>query len=85
MYCRHRIRLMFPRLKCLIESTKSGHQKYYPLELVEIYEDEDKCGYQSSEIQRLLTIDVKADEKPEDEYKNFVPKPHWYNQSYGGW
>ena len=36
-YCRHRIRLMYPRLKCVIENYgNSGHHKYYPAELLEI-------------------------------------------------
>ena len=35
-YCRHRIRLMYPRLRCVIEYGKSGHNKYYPLELLEL-------------------------------------------------
>ena len=39
-YCRHRIRLMFPRLRCVIEYGKSGHNKYYPLELLELYSDD---------------------------------------------
>jgi len=36
-YCRHRIRLMYPRLRCVIEYGKSGHNKYYPLELLELF------------------------------------------------
>jgi len=42
MYGRHRIRLMFPRLKCIVETSKSGHRKYYPIELVEIYTEKEE-------------------------------------------
>ena len=53
-YCRHRIRLMYPRLRCVIEYGNKAHNKYYPLELLELFslsreeklsktlEDEDK-------------------------------------------
>ena len=40
-YCRHRIRLMYPRLRCIIEYGKSGHNKYYPLELLEFFTDDN--------------------------------------------
>jgi hypothetical protein len=42
MYVRHRIRLIYPRIKCLVEYTKSGHKKFYPMELVEIYKENDE-------------------------------------------
>jgi hypothetical protein len=37
-YCRYRIRLNYPYLKCLTQVSKSGHAKYFPLELVEIFD-----------------------------------------------
>lgn len=40
-YCRHRIRLMYPRLRCVVEYGKGGHNKYYPLELLEIVNGEE--------------------------------------------
>jgi len=55
-YCRHRIRLMYPRLRCVIEYGNRAHNKYYPLELLELFshspevklskalEDEDKTN-----------------------------------------
>ena len=36
-YCRHRIRLMYPRMRCVKEYFgNTGHNKYYPPELLEI-------------------------------------------------
>jgi len=40
-YCRHRIRLMHPYLKCVVEEHPKGHYKYYPLELLEIVYEND--------------------------------------------
>lgn len=50
-YCRHRIRLMYPRLRCIVEHGGSGHNKYYPPELLEVVEETE------SEVK----IDKKAD------------------------
>lgn len=38
-YVRHRIRLFFPRLRCLAEHGPKGSTKYYPLELLEIVDE----------------------------------------------
>ena len=38
-YCRHRIRLLYPGLKCVSDLGKNGHAKHYPVELLEIFED----------------------------------------------
>lgn len=52
---------MYPRLKCIVENFKSGHQKYYPLELIEIYkeqEDEERecpgCSASVDENKKLV-------------------------------
>jgi len=40
-YCRHRIRLLFPSLKCVSELNQKGNAKHYPIELLEIFADEE--------------------------------------------
>ena len=54
-YCRHRIRLMYPRMRCVKEYFgNTGHKKYYPPELLEIitgddtHEDKNDCFGDSS-------------------------------------
>ncbi|KAL3081146.1 hypothetical protein niasHS_012672 [Heterodera schachtii] len=37
-YIKHRIRLLYPQLKCIVEYHNKGHCKYYPLELLAIEE-----------------------------------------------
>ncbi|KAL3070326.1 hypothetical protein niasHS_016153 [Heterodera schachtii] len=40
-YIKHRIRLLYPQLKCIVEYHNKGHCKYYPLELLAIEESAD--------------------------------------------
>ena len=50
-YCRHRIRLVYPHMKCIVEEHNKGHQKYYPIELLELVEEDENVssGWTSSE------------------------------------
>ena len=72
-YCRHRIRLMYPRLKCVAEPGKSGHYKYYPLELLEIITSEDI--YTPTDYNWPCSID---NNKPFDSISSIKHSP-WYN------
>lgn len=45
LYCRHRIQLKYPQLKCVVQYGNGGHNKYYPPELLKLAEDND--GYSS--------------------------------------
>lgn len=40
-YVRHRICLLFPNNPCVIESSKNGHARIFPLELVALVEDNE--------------------------------------------
>ena len=40
-YARHRIYVKNHNLPCVIETTPQGDMKFYPLELLELYDDED--------------------------------------------
>lgn len=41
-YARHRIKLAFPYNHCVIESFPNGHDRYYPLELLELCKEENR-------------------------------------------
>jgi hypothetical protein len=44
-YSRHRIRLLFPRLPCVVIYGPGGHNSYYPLELLTLVAPEkERCG-----------------------------------------
>jgi len=41
-YARHRIRILFPYMPCIVERfLGSGDDRYYPMELLELVEDDD--------------------------------------------
>lgn len=48
-YCRRRIRLQYPRMRVLVENTKSGHMRYYPMgcsfEIINFWEIFRTIGY----------------------------------------
>lgn len=35
-YARHKIRLMFPKLPCVVEKLPNGHKNYYPMEVLKL-------------------------------------------------
>jgi hypothetical protein len=73
---------MYPRLKCLVEHTKSAHQKYYPLELVEIYSDDGKNNEAEDEQSNLVIDEVPAYGYGSDtKFEYNEQKPLWTN----GW
>lgn len=39
-YCRHRIKLHYPYLPCVIEHFPGGEDRYYPIELLELIDDQ---------------------------------------------
>ncbi|KAL3120057.1 hypothetical protein niasHT_003309 [Heterodera trifolii] len=41
-YARHRIKLHHPYAHCVVERFSSGEDRFYPMELLEIVEDQDK-------------------------------------------
>ena len=41
-YTRHNIRLLYPHLKCVVEQYKSGHERFIPIELIEIIHDSNQ-------------------------------------------
>lgn len=55
-YCRHRIRLMYQRMRCVAEYGNNGHNKYYPMELVDVVEEEEEEEKEKKESEN--------DEKP---------------------
>jgi hypothetical protein len=73
---------MYPRLKCLVEHTKSAHQKYYPLELVEIYSDDDNNNKVVDGQNKLVIDEVPVYGYGSDNnFKYNKQKPLWTN----GW
>lgn len=69
-YCRHKIRLQFPYHPCIIENMKKGENRFYPLELLELV-DENKRKWpvkfyldehSSSSTETLTTIDENYEE-----------------------
>lgn len=67
-YCRHRIRLMYPRLRCILERGKGGHNKYYPIELLEVVGDDQHTVSPTEKIQEEVRENVK--EESTEKYKN---------------
>lgn len=72
-YVRHRIRLVYPKLKCVMEYQSNGHHsKYYPIELLELFEEEDKvvqgpfygCVGAAAEPSGKLKIDEEEKNMP---------------------
>lgn len=41
LYSRHRIRLQYPYVRCVVQYGAGGHNKFYPPELLKIAEDND--------------------------------------------
>jgi hypothetical protein len=41
-YCRHRIRLEWPRIRCVVENSNHRHNKYFPPELLTIVVEKEK-------------------------------------------
>jgi hypothetical protein len=62
---------MYPRLKCVVEYSKSGHQKFYPPELLEIFETDE--GYESNEVKHPMVIGAGTPKHDEDD--DYVKPP----------
>lgn len=43
-YCRHRIRLEYPHMKCVVEEHNNGHRKYFPIELLDVIIEDDSTN-----------------------------------------
>ena len=82
-YCRHRIRLMYPRLKCVVEYQKSGHYKYYPLELLEIVPSEEIAATSSTSWEYDWPSKSVSKEKLSESkaFDTSMPPPTWYTSS----
>lgn len=89
-YCRHRIRLMWPRLKCLVEFGKTGHNRFYPLELVEVIIDDKpsvdviggKNGWLTDDDETKPLIKFEGSQRKSSDSIDMLNKPlpyTWYN------
>ncbi|KAL3069276.1 hypothetical protein niasHS_018001 [Heterodera schachtii] len=52
-YIKHRIRLLYPQLKCIVEYHSKGHCKYYPLELLAIEDSAEGTGEKPTDTNYL--------------------------------
>lgn len=66
-YARHRLRLKYPYLPCIIEHFTSGEDRYYPMELLELVDDKKENYDESSN--KLWKI--KEEDEEEEELKWF--------------
>ncbi|KAL3082017.1 hypothetical protein niasHS_013038 [Heterodera schachtii] len=68
-YARHRIKLHLPYVPCVVEKfSGSGEDRYYPMELIEIVDDENKERWLGKLFTEIEDIHVKrSDRIDEDE------------------
>ncbi|KAL3087172.1 hypothetical protein niasHS_005411 [Heterodera schachtii] len=52
-YIKHRIRLLYPQLKCIVEYHSKGHCKYYPLELLAFEDSAEGTGEKPTDTNYL--------------------------------
>ena len=61
-YCRHRIRLEYPNMKCVIEEHNNGHRKCFLIELLDViikddFTNNDWDPYENDEKSMDLSIE----------------------------
>ncbi|KAL3112588.1 hypothetical protein niasHT_018599 [Heterodera trifolii] len=66
-YIKHRIRLLYPQLKCIVEYHSKGHCKYYPLELLAIEDSAEGTGEKPTDTNYLDYLGFRS-EFPEIEF-----------------
>lgn len=64
-YARHRLRLKYPYLPCIIEHFTSGEDRYYPMELLEFVDD--KPGNFGEKGNKLWKIKEEDEEEEKEE------------------
>uniref|UniRef100_A0A914GRN5 Uncharacterized protein n=1 Tax=Globodera rostochiensis TaxID=31243 RepID=A0A914GRN5_GLORO len=64
-YIKHRIRLLYPQLKCVVEYHNKGHSKYYPLELLAIDESAEGGDKASDDHNYLDYLSFRTWQTPE--------------------
>jgi hypothetical protein len=59
-YSRHKLKLVYPYLRCVTEECPNTHLKFYPLELLEVFVDPLFCSrVQLSRQQRHTDVPIK--------------------------
>nr|CAD2166893.1 unnamed protein product [Meloidogyne enterolobii] len=86
-YTRHRIQLKYPYLNCIIERRFWDKDRFYPIELLEFVDDDEKPKSLSSEFEEKLSISSPPDSPEIIMDKEFEEEMEMYRGDFSqdGW